>query len=94
MGKNNTSFKLGEVHNPNGRPLKGYSITEWFKEMLTKDPEVKDKIGKAILAKALEGDSAAQRLVWNYMDGTPQQSIEHSGSIELPTPIYHSKSTR
>lgn len=57
--------------NRKGRPKKGYSITEWFKEMLDSKPEVKDAVGKAILKKALEGDIAAQKLVWNYMDGMP-----------------------
>ncbi len=69
-------FKEGQSGNPNGRPLKGYSITDWFKNMLDSDPEVKDKIGKSILNKALEGDIAAQKLVWNYMDGLPLQSTD------------------
>lgn len=73
------SFKPGQSGNPNGRPKKGYSITEWFREMLASKPEVKDAIGKSIMKKALEGDSAAQRLVWNYMDGMPLQSHEISG---------------
>lgn len=71
-----TSFKKGQSGNPNGRPPKGYSITEWFKEMLDSKPEVKDAIGKSILKKALEGDITAQKLVWNYMDGMPADSID------------------
>lgn len=71
--------KKGAQANPNGRPKKGYSITEWFKEMFSSKPEVKDAIGKAIIKKALEGDTAAQRLVWNYMDGLPVQDITSKG---------------
>jgi len=60
------------VLNPTGRPPKGYSITAWFKQMLASKPEVKDAIGKSIVKKALEGDVAAQRMVWSYMDGMPK----------------------
>jgi hypothetical protein len=65
--------------NKDGRPKKGYSITEWFKEMLNSKPEVKDAIGKSIMKKALEGDSAAQKLVWSYMDGMPPQNLNIGG---------------
>ena len=68
--------KKGAAANPNGRPKKGYSITEWFQQMLSSTPEVKDKIGRAITQKALEGDIAAQKLIWNYMDGMPKQSTD------------------
>lgn len=74
--------------NKNGRPKKGYSITEWFKEMLASKPEVRDAIGKSIMKKALEGDTAAQKLVWQYMDGMPQQKMDHTTLGEkLPTPL-------
>jgi len=76
MPKVSTSYKPGQSGNLNGRPKKGYSITEWFKEMLASKPEVKDALGKSIIKKALEGDSAAQRLVWNYMDGMPKQKAD------------------
>jgi hypothetical protein len=83
---NNPTGKGGFKDNPsninkNGRPPKGYSITEWFREMLDSKPEVKDAIGKSILAKALEGDTAAQKMVWQYMDGMPKQTIEHEGEV-------------
>jgi hypothetical protein len=71
-----TQFKPGNNANPNGRPLKGYSITEWFKGMLSSNPEIKDKLGKAILDKAQAGDPTAMKLVWNYMDGMPKQESE------------------
>lgn len=69
-------FEPGQSGNPNGRPKKGYSITEWFREMLDSKPEVKDAIGKSIMKKALEGDTAAQKMVWQYMDGMPKQSTD------------------
>jgi hypothetical protein len=73
------TFPPGVSGNPNGRPPKGYSITEWFRDMLNSKPEVKDSIGKAILEKALAGDQAAQKLIWNYMDGMPLQGLELTG---------------
>lgn len=74
--------------NRKGRPLKGYSITEWFKEMLKSRPDVKDAIGNSIMKKALQGDVTAQKLVWNYMDGMPAQSPDDPGTSE--NPIQHS----
>ena len=76
-------FKKGVSGNPKGRPKKGYSITEWFKGMLKSNPEVKDKIGNAIVKKALAGDVAAQKLVWSYMDGMPQQEIKAEGEFRV-----------
>lgn len=59
-----------------GRPKKGYSISEWFRAMLKRSPAVRDALGKAVLKKALEGDTTAQRLIWNYMDGLPKGDLE------------------
>ena len=73
-----TRFKPGESGNPNGRPSKGYSITEMMREMLNNDPEVKQRIGEVIAAKALEGDTNAIKMLWQYMDGMPKQKIEAS----------------
>lgn len=65
--------KKGAEANPNGRPPKGYSITEMMKEMLSNKPEVKKRIGEVIASKAMEGDQAAIKMLWQYMDGMPQQ---------------------
>jgi len=83
-----TSWKEGQSGNPNGRPPKGYSITEWFKEMLNSKPEVKEAIGKSIMKKALEGDTTAQKMVWQYMDGMPKQTLEHEGGLDVRVTSY------
>lgn len=70
------TFKPGQSGNPNGRPPKGYSITEMMREMLASKPEIKDAIGKVIAQKAMEGDRDAIRLLWQYMDGMPSQSVD------------------
>jgi hypothetical protein len=75
--------KRPENINKKGRPAKGHSITEWCKEMLSSQPEVKDAIGKSIMKKALEGDTAAQKLVWNYMDGQAPQNLNVQSEGEI-----------
>ena len=84
MPKTSTSFKPGESGNPDGRPPKGYSITEMMKEMLSSDPRVKETLGKVIITKALEGDITAIKTVWQYMDGMPKQSVELTGDESKP----------
>lgn len=80
-------FVKGKSGNPDGRPKKGYSISEWFKNMLDSKPEVKDAIGNSILKKALQGDTTAQKLVWSYMDGMPKQGVELTGENGGDIPI-------
>lgn len=84
---NQTSFKPGQSGNPNGRPKKGYSITEMFQEMFAEHPERKAELGEAIYRKARKGDPTAIKLVWNYMDGMPKQStdITSGGKTISPT---------
>lgn len=73
-------FKKGQSGNPNGRPPKGYSITETFKEMFKSDPDIKRDLAEKILEKARKGDVTAQKLIWNYMDGMPKQGVEVTGA--------------
>lgn len=68
--------------NSKGRPPKGYSITEAFQNMLGAEPEVKAQIVESIRKKAIQGDTTAQKLIWNYMDGMPKQGVELSGTGE------------
>lgn len=79
--KNPGTWKQGQSGNPNGRPPKGYSISEMMKEMLDNKPEVKASLGKVILDKALEGDMVAIKTLWQYMDGMPQQNV--SGTLKV-----------
>lgn len=69
-------FKPGQSGNPKGRPPKGYSITEMMKEMLASDPDLKKEIGYKIAEKAKRGDMAAMKMLWQYMDGMPQQNVD------------------
>ena len=85
-------FKPGESGNPNGRPHKSHSITESFKQLFRASPEAKQKIIDAIYKSALSGDSTAQKLLWNYMDGMPLQKTDVT--IKIPQPIYGAKSMK
>jgi len=84
MPKVKTSWKPGESGNPNGRPLKGYSITETIKAMLKAKPEIKQALGNKILSKALQGDVTAIKMLWQYMDGMPAQTMKLEGDKEEP----------
>jgi hypothetical protein len=81
--RNPSWFKPGNNANPSGRPKKGYSITEAFKEMLHSQPEKKKAIVNKILIAALSGDMTASKLIWQYMDGMPKQEIEQTGELNL-----------
>lgn len=69
--------------NRDGRPPK-LSITRMVREALEKIPEgdheaVKHKLVSRILEKAInEGDREMIKLCWQYMDGLPQQNIDHT----------------
>ena len=68
-------WKPGQSGNPNGRPPKGYSITDTIRKMMdSEDKDVKNELGNMILQKALKGDLKAAELIWAYMDGKPIQT--------------------
>lgn len=73
------SFKPGESGNPNGRPPKGYSITETIKAMMAEKPEIKQALSTKVIEMALKGDLAAIKLVWGYLEGMPTFKSEVSG---------------
>lgn len=87
--RNPSWFKPGQSGNPNGRPLKGHSITDAFKKMLGEKPEAKEAIVNKILLAALGGDMTAAKLIWQYMDGMPAQSVDLTSLGEqLKTPTH------
>lgn len=73
---NSGQFKQGVSGNSKGRPKKGYSITEMMREMMSNEPDTKEELARAVLDKAIAGDISAIKLIWNYMDGSPQQTVE------------------
>jgi hypothetical protein len=82
--------------NPHGRPHKGESLTDLFREFLRGTEQIEIGKGKdkrveqvtrremfmrAVFKTAVRGNVAAQRLVWNYMDGLPPWNIGIEGKL-------------
>jgi len=95
-------FKKGDDprRNTEGRRTGARSFTTIVKEALSVMSGIKDDDGneltmeqvlaKKVVADAIKsGDTALRRLVWNYMDGMPQQKMDiTSGGETIQTPIY------
>lgn len=75
-------FQPGQSGNPAGKPPGTKHLTTKVREALEKIAEGtntshEELLVKAILKKAIvDGDAASQKLIWNYLDGMPSQSIE------------------
>jgi hypothetical protein len=77
-------FKKGQSGNPNGRPKGTFSLTEMIRNKLQEcPPEYKDKktyaeilITTMLHKGIIEKDHASQKLIMNYVDGMPKQSID------------------
>lgn len=76
--------------NRNGRPKGTFgSLTALLKSKLEEVPDgeketYKEKFIKSLLHKALvENDLQAQKLIINYVDGLPKQSIDLGGEIKI-----------
>ena len=83
-------FLPGKSGNPNGRPK--FSITSIIKEILEEIPEGEKRRAVEIAARKYvdrvrEGDPVAFRDLVDRFDGSPRQSIEVNGRIELPQVI-------
>ena len=69
--------------NRKGRPKKGQTLTDLMREYLDTPTEDKTTTLKEVFIKkvakmAYDGDMTAIKLVWNYLDGMPKQTIEAS----------------
>jgi len=81
MARSSTTLRKGQTANPNGRPKKGESLTETMKMFLEQAPPgqeltYKELFVKKSYQKAIEGDPTFAKLVWNYIDGMPKQSVD------------------
>ena len=85
------TWPKGVSGNPAGRPVGSKSFTNKVRDALEKIADGKEysyeeALVKSILKKAIvDGDAGSQRLIWNYLDGMPQQSTDiTSGGDPLP----------
>ncbi len=96
MSNPGTYIKKGQVLNPNGRPKKEYSLTQGMREYLSElDGDSKKELRRVFLEKthemALKGDPTAMKLIWNYLDGMPKQTIEANINLaEQMAEVYKS----
>lgn len=82
-------FTKGSSGNPDGRPKgSGLSITTEIKRKLTEVDEAEKStylqllVDKIIKLAINDGNPQMIKQIWNYIDGIPQQKIEHSGFID------------
>lgn len=73
-------FKPGESGNPGGRP-KGKSLTAVLRELLNQIPqgdnkELKEAVVKALIKKALTGDTRALDIIFDRTDGKVSLPLE------------------
>ena len=82
------TFVKGQSGNPKGRPKGSFTnLTRLLKEKLQDVPDGKKEsyaelLIKSILHKALiEKDHQSQKLIINYVDGLPRQSIDNNVTV-------------
>lgn len=85
-------FSKGQSGNPGGRPKKGESFSAILLEMGDMR-DVADASNKKIARKkalanrlwqlALEGNIKAIEYIYNRVQGTPRQAMEHTGGVDL-----------
>jgi hypothetical protein len=67
--------------NRDGRPVGSRNFTTKVREALEKIADGKETTNeealvKSIIKKAVMGDAPTQKLVWNYLDGMPKESLD------------------
>lgn len=78
--------------NPKGAPQKQDSLTFLMKQYLKGvDPNLKKSYAeifvRRVYQKAIEGDPACTKLIWNYTEGMPKQNIDMNANVsqvEIP----------
>ncbi len=85
-----TAWPAGVSGNPNGRPKKGFSLTDGMRSFLScKDPREKkarkDLLVEQTYKQAMRGDIAAIKMIFNYLEGMPKQSMDMA--LTFPKPI-------
>ena len=69
-------WQPGESGNPNGRPRKGFAMTDIMRQMLDENGNISKAIMSKLLQMAASGDMAAIREVLDRLEGKPLQSTD------------------
>ena len=84
MGKNQTSFKPGEVNNPKGRPKREWTVQGLIEQAMEQESETgvphKKIVYEKLVSLAVSGDMVAIKEVNNRLDGMPKQGIDHTSN--------------
>jgi hypothetical protein len=84
----NPNWTEGQSGNPAGRPKKGNALTDLLREagaLAEADGVSKnDKLTAMLWAKALEGDMAAIKYIYDRIDGSPKATQELTGADGEP----------
>ncbi len=89
------TFPPGVSGNPGGRPKGAVSITAAVRAALKEYPLGKDGkplskthlefiVSKILKKASVEGDQATLKMVWNYIDGLPKQTIKVGNDGDKP----------
>lgn len=88
MPKTSTTWKPGQVTNPNGRPPKEWTMSAMYKQAAEEAAESGEPKYKIVARKLLElaqnGDMTAIKELGNRLDGMPQQSVLLTGDENKP----------
>jgi len=87
-------FKPGQSGNPAGKPEGSLSLTAAIKKRLKElSPDQKrtalDWLADNIIQDALDNNNAMRKMIWNYMDGMPKQSLEIEGELPIQKVEFH-----
>lgn len=90
--KHDTRWKKGQSGNPKGKPKGSFSLVSILRRELQKisrdlPKEQRKSYAEALIRKMLhkgiiEGNEQTQKLIMNYVDGMPKQTIETPGLTE------------
>jgi hypothetical protein len=92
MAENRGKIKPGEVRNPRGRPKKGETLIEILRSKLDeKIPKsqsaYKDMVVMRLIQLANSGDLGALKYIFDRMEGSPRQAVEHTGADGGPIEV-------
>ena len=86
------AWQKGESGNPNGRPRANNGLTDALRKLGgAKAPgdkvARKERLADIVWHKALHGDLAAAKLIYDRTEGTPPQSVTVKGDADNPLAI-------